>query len=61
MDTFYRVFEWIPDIMYKTKKVLLRQVKDTRRCPYCGKSFILDDSTTDDAKELYSEIRRATE
>lgn len=43
-------------IMSKIRKVLIKQVGDSRECPCCRNSFIPDDHTSKVALELYQEL-----
>jgi hypothetical protein len=40
----------------KLRRVLARQVGDTRACPHCQKGFVPDDQTSKDAFDIYCEL-----
>ena len=43
-------------IVEQLREVLIRQVGDTRECPCCRKTFIPNDSTSQEAFELFKQL-----
>ena len=41
----------------KIKKVLIRQIWDTRLCPLCHQAFIPNDKTVEECKKLLNKMK----
>ncbi len=56
MKTRKKCGELLHDGLLEFKRVLLHSFGDHRQCPHCKKVFILDDRTSNEALELFTDI-----